>query len=203
MIGALRGVLTERMPRRDGTAVVTVDVNGVGYEVTIGARHFRSLPALRSDLEMSVHTHLREGAITLYGFSDRSERELFDLLLSAHGVGPAMALSILGSLAPGDLIEAVRSGDVKALTAVPGVGTKTAQRIILELGQKFEGGEALALIGPAGGGGEAPVRLEVVSALEALGYGPDEIRSALRGLSFEGTVEVLLREALYRLAPRG
>lgn len=202
MIGALRGVLTERIARRDGTAVVTVDVGGVGYELVIGARQFRQLPSLRSDLELAVHTHLREGAIVLYGFSDRFERELFDLLLTAHGVGPSLALGILGAMSPGELIEAVRSGDAKTLTTVPGVGLRTAQRIVLELGPKLDGDSAWSVAADAvGQSGSA--RLEVAAALEALGYASDEIRAVLRELPSDGEPEQLVRDALVRLAPKG
>lgn len=202
MIGSLRGLLTERHLNRDGTATVIIDVNGVGYELSVSARLYQELPSSSSTITISVHTHMREGSLTLFGFADRDERELFELLLSAHGVGPAMALGILGAMSMDELISAVSSGDVKALTQVPGVGTKTAQRLILELAQRID---AMSLVIPhlrdtkvAG----HELHAEVSEALVALGYGSDEIRTVMRELADLNSVDELLRAALIQLAPR-
>jgi Holliday junction DNA helicase RuvA len=202
MIGSLRGVLAERHLHRDGTATVIVEVNGVGYELAVDARHYQDLPALNSTVAMSVHTHMREGSLTLYGFADRDERDLFELLLGAHGVGPAMALAILGSMSTAELVSAVSSGDVKTLTQVPGVGMKTAQRLILELAQRID---AMVLVTPQSRGEKLPDRkilTEVSEALGALGYGNDEIRTVMRELGELNSVDDLLRAALSQLAPR-
>lgn len=202
MIASLQGTLRDREVQRDNSAVIIVDVNGVGYELSISARLAHRLPVAPSAIDLAVYTHVREGAITLYGFGDRSERNLFTLLISAHGVGPAMALAILGCLSESELVHAVRSGDIKALTAVSGVGTKTAQRLILELAQRLDGvGEPLE-VGAQPDSSANDVRNELREALGSLGYGTDEIRSVVQELRNSGSVEELLREALSQLAPR-
>lgn len=202
MIASLQGTLRDREVQRDNSAVIIVDVNGVGYELSISARLAHRLPVAPSAIDLAVYTHVREGAITLYGFGDRSERNLFTLLISTHGVGPAMALAILGCLSESELVHAVRSGDIKALTAVSGVGTKTAQRLILELAQRLDGvGEPLE-IGAQPDSSANDVRNELREALGSLGYGTDEIRSVVQELRNSGSVEELLREALSQLAPR-
>ena len=202
MIGSLRGVLAERCLNRDGTATVVIDVNGVGYELAVSARDYQLLPPVNGPAFLSVHTHMREGSLTLYGFADREERELFELLLGAHGVGPAMALAILGAMTAAELVAAVASGDVKALTKVSGVGTKTAQRLILELAQRVE---MMAISIPRLHEQQIPDRellAEVSEALGALGYANEEIRAVTRELGDLDTVDELLRAALAQLAPR-
>lgn len=200
MIGSLTGTLTEIDLVSDALTAVVVDVAGVGYEVVVSARHAARLGPAGSPVALSVYTHVREGAITLYGFPDRAERRLFELLIGAHGIGPALALAILGVHPPDSLAQAVAGGDVDALTLVPGVGRKTAQRLIVELAGRLGGLDTLpaAMAGPDG----APsARAEVRGALAALGYTPDEVRRALQQLPREGTVEELLRAALQSLAP--
>ena len=201
VIGALSGVLADIDHQPDSQAVAVVDVGGVGYEVVVSGRQASALGSVGSQVSLSVHTHVREGAITLYGFPDRAERRLFDQLISAHGIGPALALSILTVLSPSALVAAVASGDLDALVAVPGVGKKTAQRLLVELAGRFDmtAGFAPAATLPAGA---ARTTAEVREALAALGYAPDEVRGALERLPAEGTVEELLREALSELAPR-
>ncbi|HUY06009.1 MAG TPA: Holliday junction branch migration protein RuvA [Acidimicrobiales bacterium] len=202
MIGLIEGNLVDRELHKDGTAKVLVDVNGVGYELVINARHFQALAPIGTLVSMRVHTHVREGSITLYGFESRDERSLFDLLLGAHGVGPSMALAVLGSMSTSELLAAIHSGDVKLLTTVPGVGSKTAQRLILELAQRLEtfipessDHREVAL-------GHSEVRSEVSEALNALGYGTLEIREVLRELPDMACVDDLLRAALFQLAPQ-
>ena len=202
MIGLIEGHLSDRELRKDGTAAVLVNVNGVGYELAISARHFQALPPLDAPISMRVHTHVREGSITLYGFQSRDERSLFDLLLSAHGVGPAMALAILGSMSTHELVSAIHSGDVKLLTTVPGVGSKTAQRLILELAQRIESFVPETLEVQSLARGRSEVRSEVSEALNALGYGSLEIRDVLRELPDMNSVDDLLRAALSELAPQ-
>lgn len=154
------------------------------------------------EVTLSVHTHVREGAITLYGFADPDERRVFELLLGAHGVGPSLALAIVSVHGADRLVEIVVGEDIDALTLVPGVGRKTALRLLVDLKSRFgeldgTSSSAVSLIGaspsPAG---------EVAEALAQLGYGPEEIRTAVRALPPDGSVEELLRTALRELAPR-
>ena len=200
MIGSLKGQVTHREVKRDGGAIIIVEVNGVGYELMVGARHFRLLPSSDATVELSVHTHMREGSIALYGFADRDERSFFELLLSAHGVGPTLALSILGAMSPDELSQAFSSGDVKSLTSLPGVGLKTAQRLVLELAERLD---SLSFTAPSGGSSEASgsVRSEVSEALHVLGYGSEEIRLALSEIGTLSSTDELLRAALAQLAP--
>jgi Holliday junction DNA helicase RuvA len=145
---------------------------------------------------------VREGAITLYGFADADERRAFELLLGAHGVGPSLALAIVAVHGPDRLVEIVAGDDIDALTLVPGVGRKTAMRLLVDLKSRF--GELDGTISSAVSllGGTPSPASEVADALTQLGYGPDEVRAAVRTLPAEGTVEELLRRALRELAPR-
>ena len=192
MIGSLRGQLTARLA--DGTAII--DVNGVGYRVTMAPRSLAVL-ATGVDVDVAVHTHVREDAIVLYGFSEARERDCFELLLGAQGVGPALALSIMATLGPDALSTALATEDVDALCAVPGVGRKTAARLLLELRGRLPT-EMGAAAGPEG----PSVRVEVRGALAELGYGGDEIRRALEELDDTATVEDALRQALRVLSRR-
>jgi Holliday junction DNA helicase RuvA len=208
VIGSLRGSLIERVPVGESAADLVVEVGGVGYRLLVGARSAAGLGPLGSDVFLAVHTHVREGAITLYGFAETAERRAFELLILTPGVGPALALAILGTYSPAELARAVASEDVDALVVVPGVGRKTAARLVVELSQRADdllgtppgtaGAPSAGLVGrPAAGTAQA----EVAEALAALGYAPDEVRGALARIAGEGTVEALLREALRELAP--
>jgi len=204
VIGSLRGTLTERSALGDSAADLVVEVGGVGYRVLVSARCAAALGPVGSPVALAVHTHVREGAITLYGFADATERRAFELLIGAPGIGPALALAILGTYDPPELARAVSDEDVDALVAIPGVGRKTAARLVVELGQRVD--LLAGLPEPRVGAGRAgAVRAtahgEVAEALAALGYGSDEIRLALQRIGSEGTVESLLRDALRELAP--
>ena len=203
MIGALRGHLLE-LDHGEATATAVVDVAGVGYEVVVGGRLAAVLGSVGDEVQLAVHTHVREGAITLYGFAAPAERRAFRTLVAAHGVGPVLALAILGVHTPAGLAQAVVAGDVTALCAVPGVGRKTAQRLVVELAGRLDtlalAPSATAPAGQAGAG--MPVDEEVASALAGLGYGPDEIRLAVEELDGVDDVATALRQALRRLAPR-
>lgn len=204
MIGSLRGTLVER--GLDGA--VLVEVAGVGYRVLVPPA---TLPALgESGNEVALHTHLavREDALTLYGFTTRDERVCFEALIGAHGVGPALALAVLSVHEPDDLRRAVADDDVGALCLVPGVGRKTAARLLIELKDRLGvalgsgGAGGLTMPGAEGDDGRppvAPARAEVREALTALGYGPDEVREAIRDLPDGEDVAVLLKAALSRL----
>ena len=182
---------------------LVVEVGGVGYRLVVAPRTAARL-LLGHEASFAVHTHVRESAITLYGFAGEAERTAFELLLGAHGVGPGLALAILGIHGPGELAEVIATGDVDALKLVPGVGQKTAARLLLELRARFDyltvDGVVVASSAPT----DRPpsVVAEVGEALAQLGYAPDECRSAMRALPEEGTVEELLRLALRSLAPR-
>ncbi|MDA8266048.1 MAG: Holliday junction ATP-dependent DNA helicase RuvA [Actinomycetota bacterium] len=157
-----------------------------------------------NEVALSIHTHVREGSITLYGFANPEERRAFELLLSAHGVGPSLAMAIVSVHGPGRLLELVANDDVDALTLVPGVGRKTAMRLLLDLKSRL-GELDTTMLGTAaamaGGRDPSPAR-EVAAALVQLGYGQDEIRAVMASLPLEGSVEDLLRSALRDLAPR-
>jgi holliday junction DNA helicase RuvA len=144
---------------------------------------------------------VRDTAITLYGFADRSERRCFEVLVATHGVGPGLALAILGLYRPHELARLVATNDEAALTAVPGVGRKTAARLLVELGTRVEdltGGVVMA--GTGAGEAARAAASEVGQALAALGYGPDEVRPLLAALPEEEDPEMLLRQALRQLA---
>ena len=203
MIGSLRGLVAERRPLGDSAVDLVVDVGGVGYRLLVTPRTAAGL-LLGHEAAFAVHTHVREGAITLYGFASSDERTAFELLLGAHGVGPGLALAILGIHDPGELAEVIATGNVDALRLVPGVGQKTAARLLLELQARFD---FLSVDGVLASGSPRPSRpptlaAEVGEAHAQHGYAPDEARAALRTLPEEGSVEELLRLALRNLAPR-
>jgi Holliday junction DNA helicase RuvA len=197
MIGSLRGVVLDR----DAAGELLVEVGGVGYRVSVPAGTMAVIDAPGAPVFLHVHTHVREDAITLYGFASGDERRCFEALLGAHGVGPALALAILSSLSPPSLRRAVATDDVDALTVVPGVGKKTAARLLLDLKNRLElpDGEVDLVLASVNGNGHSP-RAEVRAALAGLGYGADEVRDATRELPDDGTVEDLLRTALQQLA---
>ena len=198
MIGSLRGVLLDWSPRGE----VLVEVAGVGYRVLVPAASPGVPTELGSHVFLHVHTHVREDAIVLYGFGSRDERVCFEALLGAHGVGPALALAILSAHSPSSLRRALASDDVDALTMVPGVGKKTAARLLIELKTRLDvdGDDGPDLVAVATGNGNGSARAEVRAALAALGYGPDEVRDATRDLTDDLPVEQLLRAALRQLA---
>jgi Holliday junction DNA helicase RuvA len=191
VIGSLRGQLAARLT--DGTAIV--DVGGVGYRVSLTGRGSAAVPT-GTDVELAVHTHVRDDAIVLYAFLTPRERDCFEALVSAPGVGPALAQSILSTLGPDALAAALAVDDVEALCAVPGVGRKTAARLLLELrGRLLAADDA---VDPS----DASVRVEVRGALGELGYGADEVRRALEQLDDTDSVEDALRQALRVLSRR-
>jgi len=196
VIGWLRGELVSRSPEGE----LIVDVAGVGYRLTVSPTLLAAVGERGAPVELHVHTHVREDAIVLYGFATTEERRCFEALLGAHGVGPALALAVLGALRPPDLIRAVLDEDLGALCTVPGVGRKTAARLVLDLRSRLElpafAGDGV----PGSHGSPSEARGEVRAALVELGYGPEEIRRALEGGQEEATVEELLRQALRELA---
>ena len=194
MIGSLRGTLLER----PATGEVIVEVQGVGYRASVPTSVLASLGGAGSEVFLHVHTHVREDAIVLYGFAHADERRCFEALLGAHGVGPALALAILSSLSPAALSTAVLEDDVDTLCLVPGVGKKTAARLLLELKARLD-------LPELGGDGTGATRLgtprgEARAALVELGYGPDEITGVLDGVDGDLPVEEVVRAALRELA---
>jgi Holliday junction DNA helicase RuvA len=197
VIAGLSGTLRAVDPVGESGAEVMIDVGGVGYEVVVGARCAAGLPPIGSPVDLAISTYVREGAITLFGFPDREERRLFALLITAHGVGPALGLAILGSLSPQALVRAVGSGDVEMLTVVPGVGKKTAQRLVIELSERLGTFRPAVPVGNDADHGDADIR----EALTALGFTTEDCRSVLGRIPEEGTIEERLRLALRELAP--
>jgi Holliday junction DNA helicase RuvA len=197
MIGSLRGTLLERSVGGE----ILVEVSGVGYRIVVAPATAVSLGDVGGEVFVHVHHHIREDAQTLYGFADRDERVCFEALLGAHGVGPALALAILSVHQPGALAQILADDDVGALCLVPGVGKKTAARLLVELKSRLEIPD-LGLTDPAtvATGDGTSARADVRAALAELGYGLDEIREILPDLPADGDPALLLREALQRLA---
>lgn len=200
MIGSLRGTLLDRGP----TGELLVEVSGVGHRVTVTPSTAISIGEIDAEVFVHVHHSVREDSETLYGFSTLDERRVFESLISAHGVGPALALAILSVHGPMDLRRVMADDDVAALCLVPGVGKKTAARLLIELKSRLDlpDGDVIVLPGDSadrgadGGGARADVR----TALEGLGYGPDEIRAVVADLPADGDSGELLKDALRRLA---
>ncbi|HYH49923.1 MAG TPA: Holliday junction branch migration protein RuvA [Acidimicrobiia bacterium] len=192
MIGSLRGTVLDRAIGGE----VLLEVGGVGYRVAVPSG---AVAALEPGEPAFLFTHLlvREDALSLYGFPDREQRDTFEALMSASGVGPKLALAILSIHTPSALRRVVVEGDLDALTLVPGVGKRTAQRLMIELSAKLgTTGPELTVID----GGAPSGRAEMRAALEGLGYGTEEVRYVLDALPDDGPVEVLLKEALKLLA---
>ena len=172
MIGLLRGRLLEKRPNQ-----VILDVGGVGYLVAVPLSTFAALGELHADVTLLIYTHVREDALALYGFLSAREKHFFELLLGASGVGPTLALKILSGMNVEELVPAIRTGDLVRLTKIPGVGRKTAERMVVELKDKLEAvaieAEPPAAASPAG------AEADVKSALINLGYDERAADSAL------------------------
>lgn len=197
MIGSLRGPLLHR-----GAAEVTVEVGGVGYRVLVSPTTAVSLGDVGEEVFCWVHHHQREEAVTLYGFVTLDERTSFEALLGAHGVGPALALAILSIHSPVALARILAEDDLGALCLVPGVGKKTAARLLLDLKSRLsipDLGEPVAASSGSGATGSASVRADVRDALAGLGYTDAEVREVMADLLDDGDAGALLRDALQRL----
>jgi holliday junction DNA helicase RuvA len=222
VIGLLRGNIVVR----SGDGEVIIDVAGVGYRVSVTPATAVALMTNRTakgtpggtsngtsggtpkggaEATLFIHTHVREDAIVLYGFLHDDERRCFEVLLGSHGVGPALALAIMAVLSPASLSTAVLEDDLDTLCTVPGVGRKTAARLLIELKSRLDLPDlSLERSGTAGGAGAGSrtSRSEARAALAELGYAPEEIRGALDGLRDDVGVEEMLRLALRELASR-
>jgi holliday junction DNA helicase RuvA len=179
MIAHLRGRLLARHPNQ-----VVVETGGVGYEVAISVPTFSNLPPVGSEVALHIYTHVREDLIALYGFLRPAEKQLFEKLISVSGIGPKLAITALSGMPADELTEAIRSNDLGRLTRVPGIGRKTAERLVLELRDKL----------PFAGAGEAPVppagtavEEDVVSALVNLGYPRAAAEKAVSAAAKNGT----------------
>lgn len=186
MIGRLRGTLVDKS---DGS--VLVDVGGVGYLVAVTPRTLTSLPPVGEEAVLHTHLHVREDQLSLFGFEATADKELFALLLGVSGVGPKVGLAILATMTPDQLRMAVVSGDTSALTAVPGIGKRSAEKLMVELRPKME-----ASIDTSSGSGPMS---DVREALASLGYGPDEIRDTLSAMPHDLPVEDMLKQSLQQL----
>lgn len=196
MIGRLTGILLEKQPPQ-----ILLDINGVGYEVEAPMSTFYKLPSLGEKVTLHTHLVVREDAQLLYGFAEKRDRLLFRELIKLNGVGPKLALSLMSGLEVDELIAAVQAQDTSALTRVPGVGKKTAERLLVELKGKFTAWEATPgaapLPGAAAAAPAASHTADAVSALIALGYKPQEASRAVNAIKEEGlSSEELIRRAL-------
>ena len=191
MIAHLRGKLLTKHPNQ-----AIVETGGVGYDVTISVPTFSDLPAVGGEVAFHIHTHVREDLIALYGFLRPAEKRLFEKLITVSGIGPKLAITILSGMAADEMVSAIRGNDVARLTRIPGIGRKTAERMVLELRDKL----------PTEGVGESPVRPamsaveeDVLSALMNLGYQRAAAERALASVEKNGkgsSFEVMFRQTL-------
>jgi Holliday junction DNA helicase RuvA len=200
VIGGLRGRLAAKSTER-----LIVDVGGVGYEVSVPLSTFTELPEEGDTVALYTHTHVREDAIVLYGFLTTLERDVFRMLIGVSGVGPKAALNLLSGLSAPDLVRSIVDGRAAAIVAIPGVGKKTAERLIVDLRDRMLKLDTPAHPGAPGGSREAAQRGDddVLSALTNLGYRPAQAEKAIAAAR-EGNpgapIEAILRECLRSLA---
>ena len=200
MIGRLRGTLAEKQPPH-----LILDVNGLGYELEVPMTTLYRLPSVGEPLTLHTHLVVREDAQLLYGFVGKRERDFFRELIRLNGVGPKLALALMSSLEVDELVRCVQSQDTSALTKVPGVGKKTAERLLVELKDRFKAWETVpamfALVPNQPGGPDAPpvatAENDAVSALISLGYKPQEASKAISAIKEKGlSSEDMIRRAL-------
>jgi Holliday junction DNA helicase RuvA len=200
MIASLTGRLAFKAP-----TYLVLDVHGVGYEVFIPLSTYYGLPSLSESISLSVHTHVREDAIQLFGFLTSQEKDAFVLLTSVSGVGPKLALSVLSALPVPNMVSAIQSGDVEKLTRVPGIGNKSASRLVLELKDKvgkLQPGLAPTIDSPKQG--QDATFDDALSALVNLGYRPQDAKEALKQVKKSNPESIalkdMIRESLKELA---
>jgi Holliday junction DNA helicase RuvA len=192
MIAHLRGKLLAKHPNQ-----AIVETGGVGYDVTISVPTFSDLPGIGGDVALHIHTHVREDAIALYGFLRSAEKTLFEKLITVSGIGPKLAITILSGMAADEMVNAIRGNDIARLTRIPGIGKKTAERMVLELRDKLpveKHGEMAAT--PA----LTPVEEDVLSALVNLGYQRAAAEKAMSTVSRNGQFDNMFRQALTALS---
>lgn len=196
MIGFLRGRVLEKEPNR-----VVVDVQGIGYEVLVPLSTYYEIGEAGSDVALRIHTHVREDSLQLYGFLTGLERQLFERLIAISGIGPKLAVAVLSGIDPRELVSAVQRADVARLTTIPGIGRKTAERILLELKDRLAAVEAPAEGVPPGGADDR-LRHDLLSALRNLGYHRPQAERAVESTlnaSPASTFEQALKSALREL----
>jgi Holliday junction DNA helicase RuvA len=194
MIAHLRGTLLAKHPNQ-----AIVEAHGVGYDVTISVPTFSEMPGTGGEVALHVHTHVREDALSLYGFLRLAEKHLFEKLLTVSGIGPKLAITILSGMAADEMVAAIRGGDLGRLTRIPGIGKKTAERMVLELRDKLPAAGAAEMSATAA----SPVEEDVISALVNLGYqrgAAEKALGAARGGRGSQSFETLFREALAALS---
>ncbi|HIK44460.1 MAG TPA: Holliday junction branch migration protein RuvA [Leptolyngbyaceae cyanobacterium M65_K2018_010] len=203
MISYLKGVLADIHKPGNHKIIVTLEVNQVGYELQVAARQLAQLPPLGEVVQLYSHLQVREDQMVLFGFGQRQERDLFLQLVGVSGIGPQMALALLDTLGDQELVQALVSGNTRLLARTPGVGNKTAERLILELKAKLQDWHSqVGLPSVPSGGPVASVQEEVEATLAALGYTQAEILKALQAVSRHSTAqksgdpEVWVREAI-------
>ncbi len=194
MIAHLRGTLLVKHPNQ-----AIVDTGGVGYDVTISVPTFSELPSAGTEVALHIHTHVREDALSLYGFLRLAEKQLFEKLLTVSGIGPKLAITILSGMPADEMVGAIRGGDVARLTRIPGIGKKTAERMVLELRDKLPAAGAAEVSVPQA----TPTEEDVISALVNLGYQRAAAEKALQAATRAGkspqNFEAMFREALAAL----
>src|SRR3954468_24950708 len=195
MIAHLRGRVLSKRPSH-----AVVDVNGVGYEVAISVPTFSELPNAGGEVSLHIHTHVREDALSLYGFLRPQEKELFERLIAVSGIGPKLAITVLSGMQAEKMVAAIRGNDIAALTKIPGIGKKTAERMVLELRDKLDSfGVAAAVMSK-----HSPIEEDVLSALTNLGYQRTAAERALAAAAGNGggarSFDQLFREALGALS---
>jgi Holliday junction DNA helicase RuvA len=196
VIAHLRGHISQKQPNR-----IVIDVNGVGYDVSVPLSTFYGLGDEGSDIALRIHTHVREDSLALYGFATPLELDLFERLIGVSGIGPKLALAVLSGIEPRELVRAIEQADVARLTSIPGVGRKTSERIVVELKDRLP--RLRPAVAAAGAGAVEPstLRDDVLSALVNLGYhrplserAVDVAVKATPDGSFERTLKQALRE---------
>jgi Holliday junction DNA helicase RuvA len=195
MIAHLRGTLLAKHPNQ-----AIVETHGVGYDVVISVPTFTEMPAPGAEVALHIHTHVREDALSLYGFLRLAEKQLFEKLLTVSGIGPKLAITILSGMPADEMIAAIRGGDLARLTRIPGIGKKTAERMVLELRDKLTVSAGAAEMSSVV---TSPVEEDVISALVNLGYqraAAEKALLAVRGSNSTQSFEVLFREALRSLS---
>jgi Holliday junction DNA helicase RuvA len=198
MIAFLRGRIVDKQPNR-----IIIDIQGVGYDVHVPLSTFYEIGEVGTDIALRVHTHVREDALQLYGFLTELERQLFERLIAISGIGPKLAIAVLSGMDPRDLVTAVQRADIARLTGIPGVGKKTAERIVLELKDRLTQivMPAAADTAPLASGADR-LRADLLSALQNLGYHRPQaekaIEAAVKSMT-DATFEQALKSALREL----
>jgi Holliday junction DNA helicase RuvA len=191
MIAHVRGRLLAKHPNQ-----AVVETGGIGYDITITVPTFSELPGVGAEVALHIHTHVREDAIALYGFLKPFEKQLFEKLLTVSGIGPKLAITILSGMPADDMVGAIRGNDVARLTRIPGIGKKTAERMVLELRDKMAGFAEISAASPV-----SPMEEDVLSALTNLGYQRAAAERALASVAQKGgSFDALFRETLAALS---